>query len=352
METTRRDMLKIAGAAAGVTAAMATGINLVNAQAAGTQPAPAPAPAQAGELRGEMWYRKLGKTGAVVSVVGLGGHHIGIPAEDEGIRIMHAAIDRGINFFDNSWDYHNGASEIRMGKALAGGKRDKVFLMTKINGRTKQKAAEELNECLKRLQTDHLDLIQHHAIEPADDAEKILGGAEGAHAALVEAQKAGKVRFIGFTGHRDPAVHLRFYRTAQKHGIRFETVQMPLNVMDAHYKSFEQIMVPVLVKNEVGVLGMKPMGMGSILKSKTVKPIECLHYAMNLPTSVVITGIDSMQVLEQALEAAKTFKPLTKEEVAALLAKTKEAAKDGQFEPFKVSENYHRDHREAMEWVV
>src|SRR5215213_7157746 len=201
-----------------------------------------------------------------------------------------------------------------MGRALQGGKRDKVFLMTKINGRTKQKAAEELDECLKRLQTDHLDLIQHHAIEPHDDPEKILSGAEGAHAALVEAQKAGKVRFIGFTGHKDPNVHLRFYQTAQKHAIRFDTVQMPLNVMDAHFKSFQQTMLPVLVRDEVGVLGMKPLGIGEILKSKTVKPIEALHYAMNLPTSVVITGIDSMQVLEQALTAAKTFTPLTAEQ--------------------------------------
>ena len=210
---------------------------------------------------------------------------------------------------------------------------------------------EDLHASLKALRTDYIDLWQIHQVSEMKEVEEIFGP-NGSIEAFEQAKKEGKVRFIGFTGHRDPNVHLRFYQTAQKHNIRFDTVQMPLNVMDAHFKSFQQTMLPVLVRDQLGVLGMKPLGIGEILKSKTVKPVEALHYAMNLPTSVVITGIDSMQVLEQALTAAKTFVPLTAEQIAALLERTKEAAKNGQFESFKISAAYHRDHQGAMEWVV
>ena len=343
-ETTRRDLLKLTAAAAAGTAALAAGLDFTAAaETAATRPAET-------IRRGDMFYRKLGRTGETVSIVGVGGHHMGNPSEDEGVRIVRTAIDRGINFMDNSWDYHNGGSEERMGRALLDGYRGRVFLMTKINGRDKKKAAAQLDQCLTRLQTDHLDLIQHHAIEPKDDPEQILGE-NGAHAALVEAQKAGKVRFIGFTGHRDPHVHLRMLETARKRGIAFATVQMPLNVMDAHFKSFEKLVLPELLKDGIGVLGMKSMGMGKILTSGVVKPIECLHYAMNLPTSVVITGMDSMKVLEQALEAARTFTPMTAAQVEALLARTKAVAEEGKFEDYKVSADYHRD-AAAMEWMV
>jgi len=338
-------MLKLAGAAAGVY----TGLTCAPQMLWGGDSTPATQLLREGDVRkGDMIYRKLGRTGEMVSIVGVGGYHMGNPGEEEGIRIVRTAIDRGINFLDNCWDYHNGGSEERMGRALKDGYRDKVFLMTKLNGRTKQKAAQELDESLKRLQTDHLDLIQHHAIGPNDDPEKILGE-DGAHAALVEAQKAGKVRFIGFTGHKDPTAHMKMLQTAKQHGVRFDTVQMPLNVMDAHFKSFEKTVVPELVKKQIGILGMKSMGMGSILQSGVVKPIECLHYAMNLPTSVVITGMDKMEALEQALLAAKTFVPMTAQQVAALLEKTKDAAKEGKFEPFKVSEDYHSKPRE---WIT
>jgi predicted aldo/keto reductase-like oxidoreductase len=291
-------------------------------------------------VRGDMRYRKLGRTGEEVSLIGLGGHHIGRQKdESESIKLIRSAIDRGITFLDNSWDYHNGGSEIRIGKALRDGYRRKVFLMTKIDGRTKKAAAEQIDQSLKRLQTDHLDLLQHHEVIRLEDPDRIFAPG-GAQEAVLAAKKAGKVRYIGFTGHKDPLVHLRMLEVARTHDFRFDTVQMPLNVMDAHFRSFSHKVVPFLVKEGVGVLGMKSMGDGLILQSKTVTPIECLHYAMNLPTSVVITGIDSMKILDQAIEAVKTFRPMTQRQVAVLLVKTVEAARSGRFELFKTSTRF------------
>jgi aryl-alcohol dehydrogenase-like predicted oxidoreductase len=290
-------------------------------------------------VRGDMHYRKLGRTGQEVSAIGLGGFHIGVPKEEsESIKIIRAAIDGGITFLDNSWDYHNGESELRMGKALRDGYRDKVFLMTKIDGRTKKEAAKQIEESLARLRTDRLDLVQHHEVIRMEDPDRIF--ADGAAAAVEDARKAGKVRYVGFTGHKDPLVHLRMLDVAAKHNFHFDTVQMPLNVMDAHFRSFGRMVLPVLVKEEIGVLGMKPMGSGAILKSDTASPVECLHFAMSLPTSVVITGVDSMDVLKQALEAAKTFRPLTKNQMKDLLARTAKAAADGRFEPFKTTASF------------
>lgn len=289
---------------------------------------------------GDMIYRTLGRTNEKVSVIGLGGHHIGRQQdEQESIKIIRSAIDRGINFMDNCWDYHNGGSEIRMGKALQNGYRDKVFLMSKIDGRTKAAAAGQIDESLKRLQTDHVDLMQFHEILRMEDPDRVFAPG-GAMEAMLEAQKAGKVRYIGFTGHKDPLVHLRMLDIAAENKFRFDTVQMPLNVMDAHFRSFGNKVLPVLVKNNIGVLGMKSMGDSYILKSNTVKPIECLHYAMNLPTSTVITGIDSMAILDQAFEAARTFKPMSQAQVASLLARTTQAAAKGQYELFKTSNQF------------
>src|SRR3982751_1148867 len=283
----------------------------------------------------EMPYRILGHTGERVSALGIGGSHVGQPKklrESETIHIIRSAVDRGINFMDNSWDYNDGQSELRMGKALRDGYRDKVFLMTKIDGRDKEEAARQLDESLRRLQTDHVDLLQHHEIIRYEDADRIFSDG-GAMEAFFEAKRAGKLRYIGFTGHKDPHIHLYMLEIAARHGFRFDTVQMPLNAMDAHYRSFEKLVLPELVKQKIGVLGMKSMGAGVILKSKTISPIECLHYALNLPTSVVITGIDSMEILDQAFEAVRTFQPMNDEQVRSLLAKTAEAASRGEFEP-------------------
>jgi len=289
---------------------------------------------------GEMIYRTLGSTGVKVSAIGLGGYHIGNPLfESESTKIIHSAIDHGITFMDNCWDYHSGKSEERMGNALRDGYRDKVFLMTKIDGRSRQGAEKQLNESLSRLQTDHLDLLQFHEIIRMSDPDRIFAPGGALEAALA-ARKAGKIRFIGFTGHKDPAIHLRMLELAKKNNFKFDTVQMPLNVMDAHFRSFEHQVLPVLVQERIGVLGMKSMGSGEILKSNVVTPVECLHYALNLPTSVVITGIDSMKILDQALSAVASFRPMKPEEVAKLLAKTEEAAKDGEYEQFKTSEKY------------
>lgn len=286
-------------------------------------------------------YRTLGRTGESVSAIGMGGFHIGQPKlqEEESIRLIRTAIDGGINFMDNSWDYNQGQSEIRMGKALKDGYRQKVFLMTKLDGRTKQEAAKQLDESLRRLQTDHVDLIQHHEIIRFEDPDRIFADG-GAQEAVLEAKKAGKVRYIGFTGHKDPHIHLYMLETAERHGFAFDTVQMPLNVMDAHFRSFGKLVLPKLVEKKIGVLGMKSMGDSIILKSGVVKPMECLHYAMNLPTSVVITGIDSTEILEQAFEAAKSFKPMSTPEVNALLAKTAQLAAQGQYELFKTSAHF------------
>jgi aryl-alcohol dehydrogenase-like predicted oxidoreductase len=285
--------------------------------------------------------RLLGRTGVEVSLVGLGGWHLGFDYIDEELstRIIRTAIDNGINFMDNCWDYNNGASEERMGKALKDGYRERVFLMTKIDGRTKKDAAKQLDESLKRFDVDYIDLVQHHEILRYEDPHRIFDE-DGANAALVEARDAGKIRFIGFTGHKDPRIHLYMLEVAKQNGFRFDTVQMPLNVMDAHFRSFEKLVLPELVKEEIGVLAMKTLANGTILESKTVSATECLQYAMNLPVSVVITGCESMDELEQALDAARTFQPLSEEQVNSLLAKTAQAAARGEYELFKTTSVY------------
>ena len=285
---------------------------------------------------GDMLYRTLGKTGERVSAIGLGGAHIGRGAEDEMIKLVRTAIDRGMTFMDNCWDYSNGKCEVWMGKALTDGYRKKVFLMTKFDGRSKESTARQIDESLKRLQTDRIDLMQYHENIRMEDPDRFFAPG-GPVEALLEAKKAGKIRYIGFTGHKDPAVHLRMLDVAASHGFHFDACQMPLNVMDAHFRSFGREVVPRLVKEGVGVLGMKPMGDGFVLKSGAVTPIECLHYALNLPTSVVITGCESMERLDQALEAARTFRPMSQAAVEALLQKTKSPAATGQFEPFKTT---------------
>ncbi|PYU39779.1 MAG: aldo/keto reductase [Acidobacteria bacterium] len=292
------------------------------------------------ESRNGIPYRTLGRTREKVSLVGLGGYHLGKQADpQESIRIIRTGLDEGVNFLDNCWDYNGGESEIRMGNALRDGYRQKAFLMSKIDGRTKAAAASQINESLRRLQTERIDLLQFHEVIRDTDPDRIFAEGGGMEAVL-EAKKAGKVRFIGFTGHKSPDIHLKMLATASKHGFTFDAVQMPLNVMDAHFNSFEKKVLPVLLKSDIGVLGMKPMGDHIILESKTATPVECLYYAMNLPTSVVITGCDSLPILQQALQAARSFQPMNSSQVAALLAKTAKAAEAGQFELYKTSHQF------------
>jgi predicted aldo/keto reductase-like oxidoreductase len=295
---------------------------------------------QRSESRNGIPYRTLGHSGERVSLVGLGGYHLGKQADpQESIRIIRTGLDEGINFLDNCWDYNGGESEIRMGHALRDGYRQKAFLMSKIDGRTKAAATTQINESIRRLQTDRIDLLQFHEVIRDSDPDRIFAEGGGMEAVL-EAQKAGKIRFIGFTGHKSPAIHLKMLATASEHGFAFDAVQMPLNVMDAHFNSFEKQVLPVLLKNDIGVLAMKPMGDHIILESKTATPVECLHYAMNLPTSVVITGCDSLPILQQALQAARSFQPLITSEVAALLRRTAKAAEAGQFELYKITHQF------------
>jgi aryl-alcohol dehydrogenase-like predicted oxidoreductase len=287
-----------------------------------------------------MIYRPLGKTGEKVSAIGLGGAHIGRAASPQlATAVIHSAVDHGITFMDNCWDYVDGEAERRMGVALRDGYRQKVFLMTKFDGRTKESAAKQIDESLQRLQTDHIDLMQYHENIRLEDPDRFF--AEGGPLeALLEAKKAGKIRFIGFTGHKDPIVHLRMLEMAAQHKFHFDTCQMPLNLMDYHFRSFAHQVVPKLVEQGIAVLAMKTMGSGIILNSKTVTPIECLHYALNLPTSVVITGMDTLDRVDQAMEAVRTFKPMSQAEVAKLAAKTKDAAMNGEFELFKTSTRF------------
>ena len=302
-----------------------------------------PRVSDAGQLRGDMLYRTLGHTGEQVSLIGMGGAHLSRKplTEQSAVKLIHAALDRGINFLDNSWDYGHGDSEKWMGTALSqGGYRNKAFLMTKLDGRTKEAANSQLEESLTRLKTDRIDLVQFHEILRYDDPDRIFA-AGGALEALQAAKQAGKLRYIGFTGHKDPRIHLYMLDVAKDHGFRFDSVQMPLNVMDAHYRSFSHLVVPQLVRQNIGVLGMKTMGDGVFLKSGApVTPIQCLHYAMNLPTSVVITGIDKPQILDQAFEAVRTFKPMNGDQVAALVAGTRTYAANGRFEFFKTSSHF------------
>ncbi|HET9958996.1 MAG TPA: aldo/keto reductase [Polyangiaceae bacterium] len=284
--------------------------------------------------------RPLGKTGVNVSILGLGGFHIGKSKDEkESIALVRRAIDSGITFLDNCWDYNDGESELRYGKALRDGYRQRAFLMTKLDGRTQAAATAQLEQSLQRLQTDVIDLVQVHEVIRDTDPGRVFEKG-GAIYALIEAKKAGKLRFIGFTGHKDPKIHLAMLRAADEHSFKFDTVQMPLNVFDAHFRSFEKEVLPVLVEQGIGVLGMKSMADGRILKAGVVSPEECLRYALSLPTSVVISGMDKPEILEQNLRVAREFKPLTDDERKSLLARTAKPASDGAYETFKTSQDH------------
>jgi aryl-alcohol dehydrogenase-like predicted oxidoreductase len=284
--------------------------------------------------------RRLGRTNEHVSIIGMGGFHIGHPylPDDAMIKLIHSGIDRGITFLDNSWDYNAGMSELRMGRALCtNGYRDRVFLMTKVDGRTAAAFNEQLEQSLQRLLTDRLDLIQFHENIRPNDADRIFAP-DGAFGAALAAKKAGKVRFIGFTGHKNPDYHLHMIDLARKHDFIFDTVQMPVNVFDAHFESFTKNVIPVAQELDMGVLAMKTFGDGNLLEASGLDPIDMLHYGMSQPVSVVITGIDKPEILDQALKAASTFAPLSQDRIDAMLAKTAPLARDGKYERYKTSQ--------------
>lgn len=281
--------------------------------------------------------RILGRTGAEVCIMGLGGYHLGtIDSKREAVRIVEAAVDGGITFLDNAWEYHDGESEVRMGKALAEGKlRDQVFLMTKCctHGRGKQVAFRQLHESLRRLQTDHLDLWQIHEVVYENDPERHFAK-DGAVEALAEAKQQGKVRFVGFTGHKDPHIHLKMLQ----HGFPFDTCQLPLNCFDSAFRSFEREVLPELLVRGIAPLGMKPIcGEGTPARKRAVKATDALRYAMSLPVATTITGIDSMAVLRQNLGVARGFKPMSEGEMDALRRQSAEVAADGRFELYKTT---------------
>jgi aryl-alcohol dehydrogenase-like predicted oxidoreductase len=294
---------------------------------------------------GKMPMRKLGSTGVRVSLLGLGGFHLGLPDDEKtAVEIVRTAVDHGVTFMDNCWDYNDGRSQERMGRALRDGYRQRVFLMTKIDGRTRTAAAAQIDQCLRALQTDVIDLVQIHEVIRPGDPRRVFGP-DGAIEALVAARQAGKLRFIGFTGHKSPEIHLEMLATADAHGFRFDTVQMPVNVMDPHYDSFTTKVLPVLEARQIGALGMKPLGSGLFFKSgplaeRTITPTECLHYAMSQPVSVVITGCDTLGILKQGLDAAYRFAPLSQRQRQTLLAKTAPIAGAGQLEKYKTSNTF------------
>lgn len=288
--------------------------------------------------------RVLGRTGVRVSIIGIGGWHIGaVKDPKEAIRIMHAAIDDGVNFFDNSWDYQDGGAETVMGQALAqDGKRKKVFLMTKNCNRDYEGSKKCLEDSLRRLKTDVIDLWQFHELVYDNDPDWIFE--KGGMKAALEAQKQGKVRFIGFTGHKDPRIHLKML--AKPHA--WDTAQMPINVLDATYRSFQNEVVPVCLKNNVGVIGMKGLAggypQGRLISHVNMTAAECYRYCLSLPVATQVVGINSMQHLKEDVALARDFKPMSTELRQQLLAKVKEAAGDGRHELFKSTKNFDGPH--------
>ena len=285
--------------------------------------------------------RKLGRADAEVSIIGIGGYHLGLASvtEQDAIAIVRRGLDEGINFLDNCWDYNAGVSEERMGKALQNGYRDKAFLMTKIDGRTGPEARKQLEASFTRLKTDHIDLVQIHEVIRMTDPEQAFQPGNVVDV-LKQARKEGKIRFIGFTGHKSPEMHLNMIETADKHGFVFDTVQMPVNALDEHYDSFGQKVIPVAQRHGMAILGMKSFSNGLILKTDTVTAVEALHYAMSVPVTMTITGCDSMKILEQALGVARNFKPMDARQKLAVLQKTAPVGGDGKFEAYKSSHIY------------
>ena len=318
-QTSRREFIEATGAAL-------TSASMLSAQTSGSGGVP---------------HRPFGNTGLQVSIIGVGGYHLGSAKDlDEARRIVDAALDAGINFFDNAWDYHDGRSEEWLGAALKG-KRDRAILMTKVctHGRDKTVAMRMLEESLRRLQTDHLDVWQIHEVIYEDDPDLIFAP-NGAIEALVQANKDGKVRFVGFTGHKDPSIHLKML----SHNFPFDTVQMPLNCLDATFRSFETQVLPELRRRGIAPLGMKSMGgSGELVRSGSVTAQEALQYAMSLPVATTISGMESMGVLQQNLEIVRGFQPLSASAMQSLRDRCRGEAADGRHELFKTTKKYDGD---------
>ena len=291
-----------------------------------------PPPRRAGDIP----RRILGRTGVEVTAMGLGGYHLGlIKGARLAVRIVQQAVDEGITFLDNAWEYHDGRSEEIVGEALAGGRRDRVFLMTKVctHGRDRATAMRQLEQSLRRLRTDHLDLWQIHEVVYENDPDLHFAPG-GVVEALEQAKQQGKVRFVGFTGHKDPSLHLKMLA----HDFPFDTCQMPLNCFDASFRSFEARVLPEVNRRGIAALGMKSMGgEGAQVRKRAVTAEDALRYAMSLPVAVTITGIDSMKVLRQDLRIARSFVPMTREEMDALRKRSAPMAADGRFEIYKVT---------------
>ena len=342
MKTTRRDFLKagvtIAGAASGVSAASEVVFSSDASAGQSSERMGEALPVPPTARKGDMLYRTLGRTGAQVSALGVGGHHLGdLSTVDEAIRLVHEAIDAGITFFDNCWEYYNGKTENILGRALQG-RRDKVFLMTKVctHGRSGRLALQMLEESLRRLQTDHLDLWQIHGIVYDNDPE-LAYAQGGVLQAFDQAKKQGKARFVGFTGHKDPAFHLKMLEL----GYPFDTVQMPLNPFDASFHSFEKQVLPEVNRRGMAALGMKSMGGTAwAVKNGVVTADEMLRYAMSLPVATTISGMDSLKVLRRNLRLVREFKPMAEKEMDALRVRCASTAADGRYEPYKVSLRY------------
>jgi predicted aldo/keto reductase-like oxidoreductase len=294
---------------------------------------------------GRIARKPFGTTGQTVSILGIGGFSLGqAPSYDEAERIVHEAVEAGIDFFDNAWEYNGHRSEEWMGRALAG-RRDRAFLMTKVctHGRGKDVALQQLDESLRRLKTDHLDLWQIHEVIYWNDAELIFRPG-GAIEALVDAKRQGKTRFIGFTGHKHPDIHLRVLALAEQHGIRFDSVQLPLNAFDATFRSFEQQVLPAVRRHGAAALGMKSLGGGGeAIQQGVIGVDEALRYAMTLPVATTVSGIDSLAVLRQNLAIARAFKPMTPTEMEALRQRCAATAADGHLELYKTTMRYDAD---------
>jgi aryl-alcohol dehydrogenase-like predicted oxidoreductase len=286
--------------------------------------------------------RRLGRTGENVSMVAIGGGQLGtsVLSDIEAVHLLHRGIDQGVTFLDNSWDYDEGRSEERMGAAIGrGGYRRRVFLATKFDGRDRQTAAKQLDESLRRLETDHVDLWQFHENIRPDDADRAFAPG-GAIEAMIAAKEAGKVRFLGFTGRKHPDYHVHMFEVAAKNGFVFDAVQMPLNIMDPHFRSFERSVIPLAQATDTGIIAMNAFGDRGILDTRIAAPLQMLHYSLSLPVASVVNGVNSIFTLDEAVTAAVSFRPLSEAQIAALLARSAAQSANGALERYKISDEF------------